>query len=340
MPSLKTFNSIIMKNYYIAWWNLENLFDVQDSEFRPAYLQSRLRSELQGWDEAVLDKKLNQLASIIMKMNNSAGPDVLGVCEVENKRVLEMLLAKLQIHNRNYGIAHHDMSDNRGIDIAFIYDKSLFTLEGQFHYEVLKRSATRDIFQVNLRTMQNNPLIVIGNHWPARIGGAWESEPYRIIAAETLSYWLERIFDILGNNIPVVVMGDFNDQCFDRSLSEYANSTNSATRVRNARIPRLFNLMWPLTGEALGTFYFDNFPLMIDQMLVTRGLLLNNTSIRLAAFEDGSQARIEKFSEMISGGQYPDPIRFGRPSARIFNPETGFSDHYPVAIRVREKVER
>lgn len=326
-----------MKNHYIAWWNLENLFDVEDAEERPDYLQSRLRSELAGWNDEVLDKKLNQLSSIIKKMNAGLGPDILGVCEVENKTVLNKLLVKLTALNRNYAVAHHDMSDNRGIDIAFIYDSDLFTFEGQFHYEVLKRSATRDIFQVNLKTSQGNDLIVIGNHWPARSAGTHESEPYRIIAAETLGYWLERIFQIRGNNIPVIVMGDFNDECWNRSLTDYANSTNSSTRVRNARIPRLYNLMWPTAGEALGTFYFNNFPLLIDQMLVTRGLLLNNSPIKLSAFADGRSVRIEKFPEMVSGGQYPDPIRFGRPSARIYNPDTGFSDHYPVAMVVAEK---
>ncbi len=72
-----------MKNYYISWWNLENLFNVEDSEQRPDYLQGRLRSELKGWNEEVLDKKLNQLASIIKKINGNTGPDILGVCKLE-----------------------------------------------------------------------------------------------------------------------------------------------------------------------------------------------------------------------------------------------------------------
>jgi hypothetical protein len=99
-------------------------------------------------------------------------------------------------------------------------------------------------------------------------------------------------------------------------------------------------ICWPITGEALGTFYFKNFPLLIDQMPVTRGLLLNNSPIKLSSFADGRSARVEKFPEMITGGQYPDPIRFGRPSAGAFNPDTGFSDHYPVAMVVAEKTRK
>ena len=68
--------------YYFAWWNLENLFDLEDSADRPEWLQRQLNSELAGWDEDVLNSKLEQLAQIIKRMNDGKGPDLLGVCEV------------------------------------------------------------------------------------------------------------------------------------------------------------------------------------------------------------------------------------------------------------------
>ena len=56
-------------------------------------------------------------------MNDHKGPDLLGVCEVENKEVMTLLVDQLILETqRNYGIAHHDTEDGRGIDIAFIYD--------------------------------------------------------------------------------------------------------------------------------------------------------------------------------------------------------------------------
>jgi hypothetical protein len=42
---------------------------------------------LKGWTAAVLDKKLQQLAAIIQQFNQGRGPDILGVCEVENVTV-------------------------------------------------------------------------------------------------------------------------------------------------------------------------------------------------------------------------------------------------------------
>ena len=149
-------------------------------------------------------------------MNQGKGPDILGLCEVENKPVLDLLLSRLSSLQRNYKVAHHDTKDKRGIDIAFIYDGNKFTLKGQYFHVVLKRTATRDLFQVNLKTPSGALLICIGNHWPSRRGGEYHTEPYRIIAAETLSYWNERIFEILGEDVPIIVMGDFNDEPYSR----------------------------------------------------------------------------------------------------------------------------
>lgn len=327
-----------MDNYYITWWNVENLFDVADSPQRPDYLQSRLKSELKGWNEEVLDKKLNQLSSIIEKMNGSRGPDILGVCEVENKPVLDKLLTKLGSLNRNYKVAHHDASDNRGIDIAFIYDADLFIAEEQFFHVILKRSSTRDLFQVNMRTAKGREFILIGNHWPARSSGVYESEPYRIIAAETLSYWMQRIFEIRGNKIPVIVMGDFNDECFNRSMVDYALSTNSEVKVIYSNIPRLYNLMWSTHYAEMGSYYYNNFPLSIDEFLVSRGGLLKESKLRVGTFPDGEKVHIEMLPEMVSSGRYPNPIRFGRPSSKSsYHPETGYSDHYPISMILNEK---
>lgn len=319
-----------MNEYFIAWWNLENLFDVENSSQRPLWLRSRLRSELAGWNQQILDKKVSQLAKIISQMNGNHGPDILGVCEVENQPALELLVAGLSGLGRNYQIAHHDTSDDRGIDVAFIYDAAKFTVERQFFYVVLKRTATRDLFQVNLRTAAGRDLILVGNHWPARSAGQLESEPYRIVAAETLSYWHERILEEKGADAAILMMGDFNDEPFNRSLTDYALSTNSIAKVRNARSAKLYNLIWPLMGKGLGSFYYDNLPNMLDQFLVSKGFLKNNSPIQVKT----DSIRIEAFPEMISGGDYPDPIPFGRPSDNL-NVD-GFSDHYPISVVLQE----
>ena len=327
-----------MKNqYYIAWWNVENLFDVLNSNQRPEWLQSKLKSELKGWDAQVLNQKIRNLASIISQMNNHTGPDILGLCEVENLVVLEKLKSALLPLGRNYGIVHHDANDLRGIDVAFIYDQDKFVFQESFSHVILKRTATRDLFQANFLTPKNQDLILIGNHWPARSAGVLESEPYRIIAGETLSYWMERIVEIKGKDIAVLVMGDFNDDPFNRSVKDYALGTNSHKKVVYARSPRLFNLMWPFNGHGWGTYYYSNFPYVFDQFMASKGMIKSTGKLKIATGANHEYlTRIEMIPEMVSGGRYPNPIAHGRPSKKSsFNPD-GFSDHYPVSVVVEE----
>ena len=327
-----------MKNqYHIAWWNVENLFDVSDSNQRPAWLQSKLNSELKGWNQEVLQQKINNLVSIIKKMNNNTGPDILGLCEVENRIVLEKLKLALRPLGKNYDIVHHDMSDQRGIDVAFIYDRDKFTSQGSFSHTILKRTATRDLFQVNFLTPKGNDLVLVGNHWPARSAGILRSEPYRIIAGETLSYWMERIIEEKGKDTAVLVMGDFNDEPFNRSLTEYALGSNSHKKVVYARSPRLYNLMWPFYGHGRGTYYWDNFPLVLDQFLVSKELIKSAGKIKVARCTTPEYVvKIEMYPEMVNTGRYPSPISFGRPSKKSSHNPAGFSDHYPVSVVIEE----
>jgi endonuclease/exonuclease/phosphatase family metal-dependent hydrolase len=320
-----------MRSYYVAFWNLENLFDVDGSPQRPEWLQRALARELAGWNAEVLDLKIGQLARIIRQMNGGAGPDVLGVCEVENEHVLRLLIDALALTTRDYDVAHADTSDERGIDVAFLFDRAIFEKREQFSQVILARNATRDLFQATLAIKANGrELIVIGNHWPARSEGQYESEPYRMLAAETLSYWHERIMAIKGADMPVLAMGDFNDEPFNRSLVEYALSTSQAAKVLKARTPRFFNLMWPLLGQRRGTHYFDNFASVLDQFLASRPLLERTAPIRV----DPESVRIEAFPEMVGRGDYPAPRRFGRPSSGL--DRTGFSDHFPISVILHE----
>ena len=325
-----------MNTYYVAWWNVENLFDINNAPGRPDWLQKKLNSELKGWTTAVRDKKLAQLSGIIRQMNGGAGPDLLGVCEVENKTVMDMLVASLAPLGRVYAVKHHDASDARGIDVGFIYDTARLTAEADFFHVIQKRSATRDLYQVNFRTAAGNLLIAIGNHWPSRSGGEWESEPYRMMAGETLAYWHERIREEVGDDAGILAMGDFNDEPFNRSMTTYALSGNSRAKVTRAQNPRFFNLMWPFLGQGVGSHYFDNFPNVLDQFIVSKGLLTKGSGIEVKkASDDSYPVAIERFAEMVSGGTYPSPIRFSRPSAKDYN-ANGYSDHFPISVILTE----
>jgi endonuclease/exonuclease/phosphatase family metal-dependent hydrolase len=327
-----------MAEYSVAWWNLENLFDVEGSPARPEWARTELLKELKGWTGAVLDRKLSQLSLIIRKINEGHGPDILGVGEVENKSVLERLVEKLGALGRHYAVAHWDTTeDKRAIDVAFIYDADKFSAHEQFSYVVLKRTGTRDLFQVNFRSTSGRRLVIVGNHWPSRTGGQLETEAFRCQAGETLAYWMKRIPEKSGNPlIPTLLLGDFNDEPSDRALASHLLSSNSALQVLNARdAPRVFNLMWTFLAQGIGTHYFNNTPNLLDQILVGKSLLSGAGGLRVKGTMQASYAvRVERYPEMTDQGTYPRPVRFGRPSSKLN--ETGFSDHFPVSVVLEE----
>ncbi len=341
-----------MKNHFVAFWNLENLFAPEGYPNREPWLARQLASDLKGWTQTLFDTKIDQLSSIILQMNGGQGPDILGVCEVENNFVLQQLSARLngQIINRNYAVVHADSSkDHRGIDTAFVFDSSKYTFDPNtiFSHFVMRRTGTRDITQVTFTTKAGNDLVALCNHWPSRSGGAYESRSYRMTAGETLSYWHQRIWEERGSDIPIIAMGDFNDNPYDESLLINARATRERGDVENAKTAvRFYNLAWGYLEQQghdhqgnpkrlHGTLYYQGNGYIFDQLLVSKGLLLQENNITV----DDATAKLEIYPEMVDHRVMKGAIRFGLPkgnTAENIN-LAGFSDHFPVSVVLQEK---
>ena len=146
----------------ISFWNLQNLFDTTlseiaaDFEYTPA----------EGWDEGAFNAKINNLAAIINLMNGGQGPDLLGVCEIENKAVAQKLIDVCS--RSDYRIAHVDAPDIRGIDTSLIYSKDKFEIIGKpIGHNVHLRYPTRDIYQVDLNVKENGSTLSVFQPVPA-----------------------------------------------------------------------------------------------------------------------------------------------------------------------------
>ena len=328
---------IVPTQYYVAWWNVENLFDSVNSPRRTEKLKRTLGKSLTGWTTTLRDRKIRQLLDVIESLNNGAGPDLLGVCEVENEFVMQKLVDGLnaRLPGRQYALVHADTIDKRGIDIAFVYETSKLAVppSSVFQHSVLRRTATRDILQVNFTTKPGGRMwAVFGNHWPSRSGGQPESEGYRQIAGETLAYFHQRAREVHGDDLPVLAMGDFNDEPFNTSLRKYALAVRKKQQVLRGRNPWLWNLMWPLMGSADGTFYFRNQANLIDQFLANENIITPGGDIEL----DSSSVMIESTFPGLSDPNdvNPQPKRFGGMGKQV--DLNGYSDHYPISVLVNE----
>lgn len=336
-------------SYFVAFWNLENLFAPEGFPEREPWIERAVGRDLRGWSDALFARKLDQLASIVTQMHGGLGPDLLGVCEVENAYALQQFAERLNagLDARRYRLVHVDATrDRRGIDTAFLYDARRLSVNEQeiFSHFVLRRTGTRDITQATFVTQSGRELVALANHWPSRSGGAEASRGFRMTAGETLGYWHERIREVKGNQVAVLAMGDFNDDPFDPSLTVHARATRERGDVRRGRSARLLNLSWRYLSSTVvdqrgdereldGTLYFDNNGNIFDQILASKGLLGADSPLQI----DESSARIEAFAQMVSHRVGEGPIRFGLPRGDASNVNReGFSDHFPVSVLVHE----
>lgn len=345
-----------MSDFLVAFWNLENLFGPFNHP-RPTWVQADVKGDLKGWTKALYTKKLSQLAKIITAMRAGAGPDILAVCEVEDEPVLKDLIATIapKLPGRDYETVYatEDMS-SRGIDTAFIYDKNLFSVNEKlvFNHFVMRRTGTRDILQATFKRITGGrELVVMANHWPSRSGGQGPEATagFRATAGETLAYWHSRIFEEapLKKRTPVLALGDMNDDPWDRSLTINAQATRELGDVKRANSAKFFNMTWDylltpatdLNGKKRvleGTLYYKKNGNLFDQILANRPLLDAKKDSGFKVVE--GTAGIIAVPEMVSHKTGEGPRRFGLPKGKPdkFVDKTGFSDHFPVGVMVRE----
>jgi predicted extracellular nuclease len=306
---------------YIASWNVENLFDTVDDpkvkgdeEFTPdgpkKYTEIRYKDHL----------KL--LAKVIAKMNGGKGPDVLGVCEIENRTVLVDLIAELKSLKRDYQIVHQDSPSDRGIDTAILYDANVFKLASSKFHAIKASKNTRDIAEAEL-TLDGKTLTVFMNHWPARSN----PENDRIIAAKTLR---ARIDEILKDrkDADIIAMGDFNDYPTDVSIIEHLKALDHPDKLPEGAF---YDTMWPTHHAKKGTYVFKNQWEVIDHLMVSPGLL-DKKDFRWKANSTAPIADDFQLFTPKDTTKIPHPNRMY--SGNVYH-RGGISDHLPIGCVIQ-----
>jgi endonuclease/exonuclease/phosphatase family metal-dependent hydrolase len=308
-------SSAVADHLHVACWNVENLFDTVDDpavegdeEFTP--------DGPKKWDEARLRRKLGNLAGVIRKMNGGKGPDVLGLCEVENRAAVEMLVRELAVLGRKYQVVHRDSPSERGIDTAIVYDAAKLELEGAKFHGVPK-IRTRDIAEAEF-VVSGKPLWVFANHWPSRSHPPEE----RAKAAGVLRARVDAIL-AADPKADLVVMGDLNDYPDDPSVKEHLRAADDPAKATGGV---LYDTTWPIQKAGRGTYVYQNRWEVIDHLVVSPGLLES----------DGLRWRRDSTTEL----KYPELIFDPRGDKQIPRPNrsfsgnsyhpTGVSDHLPL----------
>jgi predicted extracellular nuclease len=307
----------------IAFYNVENLFDTEndpdndgDDEFTPT---GRL-----GWTPDRLEKKLEDLARAIRAIGGYDGPDILGICEVENRGVVDRLATEF-LPQGVYRYVHEESPDERGIDIAILYRASAMTLRSSTLHRIDLGGGdrTRGILEATFER-EGKRFTVLANHWPSRSGGEARSASKRARAAETAVEIIERI-QASDPNADIILIGDLNDEPGDESVSEVLG----AVAFTNGFDGRMINTAAPVAEvDTIGSYYFQKDWETIDQICLSKGAL------------DEKGIVLYQTSETVFAPDFLRDARADRealPPYRTFKGQqyiAGTSDHFPVFLRV------
>lgn len=320
----------------IAFYNLENLFDYEDDPL--TYDDDRTPEGKDHWTKKIYEAKLANMAKVIAqigKEKTGTSPTIIGVCEIENRRVLEDLLNLPELVDQNYGIVHYDSPDRRGIDVALLYKKKLFSPTHQSKHELLiydkddpsARVFTRDQLLVS-GTLDGDPIHLIVSHWPSRRGGEEASRPKRVKAAQLN----KRIIDSIFSTDPyakIISMGDLNDDPNDASVK---NVLLAKKQIGEVELKGLYNPMESLFEEGFGTLAYRDKWNLFDQMIISHEL----TKKQYNSYRFYKAGVFNKSFLINPRGRYK-----GYPYRSFVGGgfTGGYSDHFPVYLYLIKETE-
>jgi len=308
--------------FTVAFYNLENLFDIHDDEHTDD--DDFLPKSERRWTYKRYNKKIRKLGHVISQIGvkgSRKAPVLVGLAEVENKLVIEDLLKSKFLANENYGFVHYDSPDERGIDTALLYDKSFFEVVHSeiFAIELFDEDGssdhTRDILYVE-GLLNGEKIYVLVNHWPSRSEGVEESEPKRILASNKVIEVIQLI-KTKDEYAKIMVMGDFNDDPGCKSIKNLVNADD------------LFNPMESLLSYSRGSLNYRFNWNLFDQILFTTNFF---------EFTPGkhsfSKANIfdQDFLKQFKGKYKGNPFR----TYVGIKYKGGYSDHFPVYLLLKK----
>lgn len=320
------------KIHTVAFYNVENLFDtIRDTQI---YDEEWTPDGDQAWTSQKYKQKIANLSKVISQIGTEENinmPVVLGMAEVENRRVLEDLIADPRLAKADYGIAHFDSPDRRGIDVALIYQKGHFVPTSTSKHELFLYDPTRISSRTGKpsRVYTRDQLLVTGllegeevhfivNHWPSRSGGEKRSSPFREAAAGLNKKIIDSLY-ALNPDAKIITMGDMNDGPYNKSIKKVLRAKGERSDVKSLE---LFNPMEQMSKDGLGTLAYRDAWDIFDQMILSEPLLRKE-------YESWRywKARIFKKPFMVqqTGTYRGYPLRNS-------NGEVGYSDHFPVYV--------
>ena len=301
----------------VAFYNVENLFcpDVpQVHKLDPT------ASGLQNWDERKYQNKLLKIAHVFQLILESEGalPMLIGLSEVQGRKPLEDLV-KIDPFNSNYGIVHYESMDERGVDVALLYDQSKIEVISSepisYFFAVEKKDSeyfdtTRDVLFCKVKYLESF-INVFVLHLPSKR----EKDVNKSKREYILKDLHQKVSELISStDEAVIICGDFNENPDEEMIANFIYD-NDFNRILNNPFTDLFK------NGKFSTFHYKN-GLLFDQMFLSA--VFFNSKYPLV-FKDAKVFNHEKLSNW-------DQKFSGRPFRTYAGTRYlgGYSDHFPI----------
>jgi predicted extracellular nuclease len=305
------------------FYNVENLFDTYDDSL--TLDNDFLPEGNYHWTKNRFSNKINKIYKVIAAVGGWKPPDVIGLCEIENRYVLEQLTQNTPLLKHNYKIIHKNSPDRRGIDVGLLYNpEKVVPIKTEFikvHNSKNKNFVTRDILYFKCLTKKDTLHFFI-NHWPSRWGGQYQSEPKRILAASILKHKVDSVLNTYKKS-KIIIAGDFNDTPEDKSIVETLKAT---TDIDSPKDTVLYNLSINYCSKHSGTHKYREEWSCLDQIIVSGNLLLENG---IKTNQQSARMYNQPFL-MEEDTRYNGNKPFRTYIGMKYN--GGFSDHLPIYL--------
>jgi hypothetical protein len=313
----------------VMFYNVENLFDTDDDPLTAD--DEFLPKGDRRWSNYRFYAKLCSLAKVIVNTGSWEPPAFIGLCEVENRYVLERLVAVSSLKKWNYQIIHKNSPDERGIDVAAIYRPDVFNPLTYAYFSPVQENEpvpkTREILYVMGIFGGYDTLHVYINHWPSRYGGLMETRSLRQKAALRLASEVASIKKKYHQPL-ILITGDFNDSPDDFSMTDCLG----AQPLTGNDSTGLYNLSYGWSKEGKGTLKHQSAWNVFDQIIVS-GSILNGKKPLFSHTGDAIRLNLPFLLTQ-------DERNLGEKLFRTyegFRYIGGYSDHLPVMLNIRRQ---
>lgn len=317
----------------VGFYNFENLYDTindpltQDEEFLP--------KGAKHYTSAVYWDKQDHMSRVVADLGKEKTPDgiaVLGMAEIENETVIRDLINSPKLAKRNYQIVHYDSPDERGVDVALIYQPKYFTvlqsraIPLMIYNEDGSWRKTRDILFVS-GLLDGDTIHFLVNHWPSRRGGETATKDYRNAAAAVNKGIVDSLYAV-NPEAKVVIMGDLNDDPVNDSVLKVLGAHKSIESTKQGQI---FNAVYENYQKGFGSLAYNDAWNQFDQIMLTYPLVKKNpTGYHYYQTRVFNESYLTEKAGSFAG--YPK---------RTFGGDNyigGYSDHFPVYVFLVKKM--